>query len=303
MCVCLASLLGCQFAGLRGPVPETLAASRRLSEDGRESLDRGDNAKAEQVLAQAVKTCPADSDAHRYYAESLWRKGAQAEAITEIEEAIKLNPENAELHVRLAQMQLDRGNFDKSRQSSDAALTINAKLPSAWAVQGQIYRTQGDAALAGGDRGKAMEFYRQALADDHRALGYAPDDRGLLAEEADVYRRLAQPQQALDTMQSLADTYSPGEEPGWVLFWQGRDFLALSRFDDAALSFNNALAHGMRTADNYYCLAEANYRSGHWADAARDLQTALQLEPQHAASQRLWNEILVAQQTSLGVLR
>src|SRR5580658_6994216 len=126
ICVCLASLLGCRFAGLRDPVPETLATSRRLSQDGRESLDQGDNAKAEQVLAQAVKICPTDSDAHGYYAESLWRKGAQAEAIAELQEAIKLNPENPDRHVRAAQMYLERGNLFSSRQASDAAIATKA---------------------------------------------------------------------------------------------------------------------------------------------------------------------------------
>jgi tetratricopeptide (TPR) repeat protein len=301
ICFGLEALPGCHFTGLRDPVPATLATSRRLSQDGRESLERGDNAKAEELLAQAVKTCPSDADAHRYYAEALWARGAQAEAIAQLEEAIKLSGDNPELRIRLADMYLAGGSFDKARQSAESALALDGKSPAAWAALGRLHRCEGDAETAT-DRRKAGEFYRLALADDHRALGYAPQDRALLAEEAEVYRRLAEPQQALDTMQSLAETYSPGEEPAWVLFWQGRDYLALSRFDDAAASFNGAAAHGMRTADNFYCLAEAQHRSGRPAEAASALQQALKIDPRHLASQRLLNEIQVAQQTD-GVMR
>ncbi len=62
---------------------------------------------------------------------------------------------------------------------------------------------------------------RQALADYHRALGYAPGDRQIELLLAESYRQLNQPERALAALQSLAEGYSPGEQPQQLLYLQG----------------------------------------------------------------------------------
>ena len=47
---------------------------------------------------------------------------------------------------------------------------------------------------------------QQALADFFRALGYVPHDQQILLEVAELYRQANKPQQALETLQNLADT-------------------------------------------------------------------------------------------------
>ena len=92
-------------------------------------------------------------------------------------------------------------------------------------------------------------FYSQALADLHRAAGYDPSDRQVIGETAAVYRSLGQPQRALESMQSLLDTYSPGEEPQQVLYWTGLDYMALRRYDDAVTSLTTAVSRDRPTPD------------------------------------------------------
>ena len=70
--ILLLACAGCQWARLRDPVPASLAASRKLSSEGNELLEQKQPEKAEERLAQAVKVCPTDCDARRYYAETLW---------------------------------------------------------------------------------------------------------------------------------------------------------------------------------------------------------------------------------------
>ena len=55
---CLLASGGCQWAGLRDPVPASLAASRRLSSEGNELMEQKQPEKAEEKLAEAVKVCP-----------------------------------------------------------------------------------------------------------------------------------------------------------------------------------------------------------------------------------------------------
>ena len=89
---CLWPAAGCQWAGLRDPVPASLTASRTLSSEGNKLLELKQPEMAEVKLAEAVKTCPTDCDARRYYAEALWLRNARPEAVAQLEDACRLSP-------------------------------------------------------------------------------------------------------------------------------------------------------------------------------------------------------------------
>ncbi len=287
--------MGCQWAGLRDPVPASLTASRKLSGEGNELLERKQPEQAEAKLVEAVKICPTDCDARRYYAETLWLRNARSEAVTQLEEACRLSPDS-DFRVRLAEMYLEMGRLHDAWQNVERVLDRNSKLAAAWRVRGRVWRSTGDYYLAAGNRDQARAVYLQALADLHRAAGYDPSDRQVIGETAAVYRSLGQPQRALESMQSLGETYSPGEEPQQVLFWTGLDYMALRRYDDAVASLTTALSRDRPTPELLYSLGEAQFRCGRTQEAEARLQQALALNPQHSASRQLLCEIQVAQQ-------
>jgi tetratricopeptide (TPR) repeat protein len=292
---CLAPAAGCQWARLRDPVPASLAASRTLCGEGNRLIEEKQPEKGEQQLAEAVKVCPTDCDARRYYAEALWMRNARPESIAQLEEGCRLSPE-CDLHIRLAEMYLETGRLDDASQIADQMLAKNPKLASAWRVRGRAYRGRGDQLLAAGNADQAKAAYVHALNDLHRAAGYDPAERQTIGETAAVYRGLGQPQRALESMQSLAETYSPGEEPQQVLYLTGLDYMALQRFDDAATTLSAALKRDRPTPELLYCLAQAQYRAGQMQAAAASLQQALVLDPQHLLSRQLLGQIEVAQQ-------
>ena len=272
---------GCRLPGLRGPVSADLAKSRQLSQQGIASLERGQPQEAEAALTKAVKTCPTDPDARRYYAEALWAKNARPEAVAQLEEACRLSPEDTGLRVRLAEMYLTMGRVDLARSTVEQVIDLNPKLPAAWAIRGRTMRAAGD--------------LRQALADFHRALGYVPDDRLVLMEIAEVYRQLHQPQRALETLQSLADTYSPGDEPQQVCYLLGLAYAALGRNDDAVDSLSMAVARDRPTPEILCRLAEAQWAAGRTSDAAAVVQQALALDPQYPPGRELFARFSTAQ--------
>jgi tetratricopeptide (TPR) repeat protein len=314
---------GCQWVGLRDPVPASLARSRKLSSEGNELLEQKRPDLAEEKLAEAVKTCPTDCDARRYYAEALWLRNARPQAVAQLEEACRLGPDS-DLRVRLAEMYLEMGQLEQAGESVDQILNRNSKLAAAWRVRGCVSRAMGDRLMASrwekaisicvaGDAppgevdrvlaartlDQARPYYLQALADLHRAAGYDPSDRLVIGETAAVYRSLGQPQRALETMQGLLDTYAAGEEPPQlVLYWTGLDYMALQRYDDAVASFTTAVSQGRPTPQLLYSLGEAQYRNGRSQEAVAALQRALAVDPdpQHSPSQQLLHEIQVAQQ-------
>jgi tetratricopeptide (TPR) repeat protein len=282
----LALLAGCHLTGWDGPISQSLVESRKLSRQGVAAMDRGQQEQAEKLLAKAVHACPTDIEARRNYAEILWQRGAQKEAIAQMETAAKTVGEDAPFQVRLAEMYLAAGKMDKAAQSAQLALDLDPKLATAWAIHGGVMQASGQPQLA--------------LADYLHALSFDPQDRKSLLEVAELYRRLNQPDRALQTLQTLADNYGPGEEPQNVLYLTGIAYMALGRNDNAAESLRAAVLRDRPNSDLYCRLAEAELLAGHSREAAAAAQQALALQPQHQRSLELLQRIQVAQQPQRG---
>ena len=192
----------------------------------------------------------------------------------------ELAPEDATLHVRLAEMLLAANQLDEDLRHLEQALDFDPKLPTPWATRGRMMRATGRP--------------QEALADFHRALNYPPDDRQVLLELAEVHQQLNQPRRALQTLQLLSDAYSPGEEPAELLTRLGAAYVAVGRYDDATRSLAAAVQREPPSADALFHLGEAELLAGRPGAAVAAAQQALQLEPTHQASHQLLQRIELA---------
>jgi len=282
-------LAGCRLPGHEGPVSESLATCRQLSQQGIAALERGERQNAEALLDKAVKACPLDPEARRHYAEALWQRGAQQKAVAQLAEAARQASDDATLQVRLAEMYLAMGQTEAARRHAEQAVNLNPRLAGPWAIRGRVMRAVGQP--------------QEALADCHRALRYAPDDRRILLEVAELYRQLNQPDRALQTLQTVADTYSPGEESPEVLHLTGMAYMALGRYDEAVESLAAAATRGKPSTDIFYRLGEAQWLAGRADEAAATAQQALALMPSHQPSRDLLGRIELARQPQQPPLR
>jgi tetratricopeptide (TPR) repeat protein len=280
---------GCRLPGLEGPVSKALATSRQFSRRGVIAIESGQWTEAEILLAKAVKSCPNDPEARRHYAEALWHRGQRVEAAAQLEQAIALVGNDASLHVRLAEMCLAMDQVERAGREAETALDLDPKSACAWATRARAAQAAGQTPAA--------------LSDYQRALGYAPNDRSLLLEVAELYRGLDQPRQSLSILHSLIDTCSPGEEPQQVLYSEGLAYAALGRSNDAAESFAAALERGEPTPELLYQLAEAQSQSGNCTEAARSAGQALALDPGHQPSRQLLERLEVAGRSDGPALR
>ena len=278
--VCVGCLTGCQLVRPHDPVSKPVAQSRQLSDRGLNAMEHGDLSSAQSLLGQAVKVCPEDITAHRQYAEALWQGGQRELAMGQMGKVLKLAPNDSQLEVRFGEMHLALGHIDEAQKMADQALDETPNDPRAWALRGRV--------------AEATAQYDQALADFDRSLEFCHDDRQLLLETAEVYRRLNRPQRALSTLTSLCETYGPNEEPQDVLYLKGLALEALGRPDDAADAFAVALDHGAPTPELFYRLAEAELAAGRQPEADRAVAQALSIDPNHAPSRTLKDQIEVA---------
>jgi len=225
--------------------------------------------QAEQLFSRAVTSCPEDSEARQRYAEALWHRGARAEALAQLEEAGRLSPDDMSVRVRMAELRLEAGQLAAARGQIEQALDLEPKSAPAWMVRGRIMQVEGN--------------YQQALADYHRALSYSPDNRQILLAVAETYRLLHQPDRALVTLQALADTYAPGEEPQQVLYLTGLAYAATGRHGDAVEMYAAALNRPSPTPELLTQLAQSQFQLGRTNEAASAAQQALALDPNQQA--------------------
>lgn len=223
----VAMLGGCRFLPRSGPAPADVAQARRLANEGLSAADRDAFAEAAALLDRAVRSCPADVEARRHYAEVLWKQGERLAAIDQISTALRQSPSDPDLCVCAARMYLEMGLLDDADRLAGEATRLAGGSASAWHVHGQV-------ALARGQE-------RDALADFHRGLALAPDDRPLLLDTATVYRRLGKPQRLLATLAVLGETYGTDRVPADVLVMEGMAQESLGRTADAIASYRRAV--------------------------------------------------------------
>ena len=239
--------------GQQGPVSQPVAEARQLSQRGLSAMEQGDTATAESLLSQAVKVCPDDLDARRHYAEALWVRGERELAVQHLQQALAKSPDDAAIAVRVGEMQLALGKLEEARREANQVLDLNPNDGGAWALRGRVEMQTGQTDWA--------------LADLNRALEFRRDDRELLYDTAEVYRRLNRPQRALSTLIALRDTYGPGEEPQQVLYLEGLALGGLGRHADAADAFALALERGPPNPELLCRLGQAQLAAGRRQEA------------------------------------
>jgi tetratricopeptide (TPR) repeat protein len=270
---------GCRTLS-REPVSQSVATCRQLTQQGTNAKERGDWKRAESLLGRAVQSCAIDADARRNYAETLWHRGARGEALAQLKEARRLAGEDPGLAVRTGEMHLALGHVGEANQMADEALQLDPKFASAWALRGRVSAAAGQT--------------QAALADYQRALGYGPHDEEIPILVAEAYRQLNQPQRALGALQSLAEHYTPGQEPQQVLYLEGLALTALNRYDDASQILAQAARRNSPSAEILFRLAEAELLAGRVSNAQTTLEQSLALDPDHRPSRVLAGRIALA---------
>jgi len=276
---------GCRL-GTGGPVSAEIAACRQLLQSGKSALERGDCTTAESLLAQAIQAHPDDADARRCYADVLWRRGAQQEALVQAEEALRLAVDDPVIAVQLGEMNLAMGRLADARSLADKAIDAQPKGAAAWALRARIEMREG--------RNEA------ALADLHRALEHSPHDQKLLLESAELYRTLGRPKRALAVLAALRETYA-GAAPPRVSYLDGLALSALGRHSDAIDAYLAAIERERPNAELLSRLADAQLHAGQVAAAEQAARQALAVDPNHALARAIWNR-LEGERTA-GVLR
>lgn len=266
------SCLGCA-SGWRRPAADTAVLSRQLSLRGVDAVADERWGDAENWFRQAIETCPANEQARRQFADILWKQGRRAEALGEMEEAVRLSGGDATMMVELGRMYLDQGYPEHAERQVRRALQLQPQLAPAWALLGDVAAQQ--------------QRLDEALTHYHRALSYQPDYVAVQTATAQLYRRQGRPRRALSTLDAIAERRGPNAVPQEVLVIRGLALQELGRLDEAVETLASAVPQGPPNSDLYYQLAQAHWAAGDPSSARLAAQEALRLSPQHPSSLEL----------------
>jgi tetratricopeptide (TPR) repeat protein len=281
LAVLLATLAGgCRALRGHKASDESIAAARQLSLQGIDAQQRGHWDRAEMLFAAAILKCPTDERARCGYAESLWQRGSQAEAISHMEEAVRLSGHDPERLVQLGQMYRSLGDLAQASRMAERAIAANGQLAAAWALRGEVLQAQGN-------RGEALASY-------HRALAYEPSLPAVQLAIADIYLADNRPQRALATVQEMAGSCEGGQVPVGVLFREGLALSRLGRHRDAAGVFAQAVQQSNPPPELLCELARSQMLAGETNAARQSMAAALTTYPRHLGCIALAQELGVS---------
>ncbi|WP_063739351.1 tetratricopeptide repeat protein [Streptomyces iakyrus] len=248
------------------------------------------------LLRRAVLDAPAQARARLVRGDELRGEGAYAQALTEYDRAVELDPALAAAYRHRSGIRGDLGDHDGAIADLDRAVALEPD--NAWyvALRGEHHRIAGrdaeavrdlteairlDPALgfAWASRGATHERAGEpdaALADLERALDLDPDYAWALARRARVWRARG------DSHRQLADlgrALALSPDWPWARCERGDALRAAGRDEEAVADLDIALALDPTYTSAYASRGESLARLGRHTEALADLNRAVEMRP------------------------
>ncbi|MBI3610943.1 MAG: tetratricopeptide repeat protein [Nitrospirae bacterium] len=224
-------------------------------------FSHGQTEKAVQEFQMALKLEPDNPDVHRNRGVALKKLGRLDESIREYQAALKLKPDDAVTHNDLGLFYQDLGRTDEAVQEYQIALKLKPDDAAAHYNLGNTYKRQGRL-------GEAIQAYQSALkfkpdsAEAHNNLGNIYKDQGRLDEATREY------QAALKLAPNSA----------WAHDRMGEVLKTHGRLEEAIKEYQTALKLQPDSAEAHARLARVYNDLGRLEEAAQEYQTALKLK-------------------------
>jgi len=229
------------------------------------------------AVCEEIKARP-DHSAYTYYyaGGACISLGRINQAITELKEAVRREPENASSQSTLASAYSNQGAFPWARRAQKQALREASRLRAETAPEWQRQMTYGKLAETEGNWDRALLCYRLALPD-------APDPQSVQTYIGRALSGLRCWAEARDVMRDVV-THPTTEPTAWFVL--GRSEWKSGDLEAAAKAFERAAAFYPYSQRAWFHLARVSFKRGRWRAGFRHLramwrilfQTALQEE-------------------------
>ncbi len=218
-------------------------------------------------LNQALELNPQDAEIYRLRAALHLKLNRNAEALDDVKQALEHDQEDAELLTIQGEALRRQGKLDQAVEALDRAIELDDKLAAAWISRGMARLNQGKA--------------RKALEDLDRAVELVPENpraylqRGIIHAHLGDYQQAARDfDQAIELAPADAKTYA----------YRAMAALKQGQYQDAVDFYTEALRLHPRYALAYYERGKAHWLLGQEDQALADYQRAVELNPIYAGA-------------------
>ncbi|GAB4133332.1 hypothetical protein JCM17478_07960 [Thermopirellula anaerolimosa] len=270
-------LSGCSLVQRHMRPVRELEVSRQLTREANFALERGDLQEADRLLVQALRQCKTDAEARALYGEVLWRLGKREAAIEQLKSAVEQAPDQAPIHLRLAEKYLASGNVELAQRHTETAIRISPGSGAAWLMHGKVLQARGQT--------------RSAIAALQRCLDFNPDNAEASARLAECYQLSGQPDRALAEWHAALEKCRPGHEPVEWLTAVAQVYQWMGRHANAAEYYAQAAERDNGNPDLLVQSGLAHIAAGNRLGALGALRQALASDPQNPAAQRLLRQL------------
>lgn len=216
---------------------------------------------AERYFRRAIAADPSVPYHHASLGDLLTDVGAFAPALESYEDAARLDPLSADIHLAVARTEIALGHFTEAERAARAAIAL---VPSrrAWELLAQ--------ALGSDDR------LHDALEAVAQALDLEPGNLDTQRLQADLLARNGQNEQAL---RSLDDLIEQGRATPAVMLSRGVALANQARLSEACAGFADAVSRWPDDVELHRALANARWMLGERDRFSRDFEVAVERNP------------------------
>jgi tetratricopeptide (TPR) repeat protein len=240
--------------------------------------DRSDY--VERAISEYKQAMEADPDSlflRVNLAELYARANRVGDAVREAEAVLKVNPDQQDAHRLLANLYLHnlgetqpekvaKDSLHKAIEHFEALTRLDPTDTDSYITLGRLYRLNNEPS-------KAEEIFRKALNAD-------PNSRSALVYLAQLYSDQGAYDQAVELLKKIPE----GEMDVQTRSLLGLAYLQAGDFDNAAATYEKALAQEPENLDVRRAYAEALLRRGKSAEARTELQRVLKSDPEDGNS-------------------
>ena len=112
--------------------PDDVVLARQIARQGADAYHAGELERAQELYAKAVQVCPVDERVQARYAETMWSRGLQEEAIRHQREAVRLSGGDPDLMTRLGEMYLARRDLEAASELARRVIDTGRESASAY---------------------------------------------------------------------------------------------------------------------------------------------------------------------------
>jgi tetratricopeptide (TPR) repeat protein len=236
-------------------------------------------------------------------------------ATAAFQNTLTLNPEQIEAYYELARIHQHQGHMEEAHQMLDKALAMNATHEDVLKLKVKLLELQGhyEQAIpflqtlvdttrnsqkyqaqiadflckAGNEAAAIAEYQRLASSDPehqvkyHAKIGQAYFEQGDYGSAIDYFKRVLQEQGTLHDMETLMQVRN---QMAAALCNRGVELFEKNEFQNAILSYQEALMYDDANADIHYNLGKALSRRNETMKAIQHFQRAIALSPNDVSS-------------------